>query len=373
MDPLWVIAAQSLIPQLANGECRVKKVKLTEIQKVLQIPNALVYLASLATEQNNAHPYTREQMEWFRSLQLAYRKESSLLKQIYHLSPNLMPDNKTRQMIRRVVLTRCREIEVKAAKAEIRILSAINSTETKRREIKTQRCSGEANHPHLSYDKTEISNLEEESLVIKSEIKELEPVTHRLDDIKDATSINEIHQENLHEYPLQVNFSSQSNAKVESPIDSVIIQPRIEEEEDSFSCRLENSNLKAAENFEAHINGLRKRILSLELELMTKEEEIRNVKEASARSIQTEMERSQERLQALQLRLYISETRCKIFEDALHQHMEAVTGNVSFGSLNRWCLRDENEERETAILPLYSRAPNVQESVSVTQGSSERK
>ena len=45
-----------------------------------------------------------------------------------------------------------------------------------------------------------------------------------------------------------------------------------------------------------------------------------------------EKESSQERIQALQLRLYIAETRLKVFEDALQQHVDTVHENVAHSS-----------------------------------------
>jgi len=50
-------------------------------------------------------------------------------------------------------------------------------------------------------------------------------------------------------------------------------------------------------------------------------------------------------MQALQLRLYISETRLKTYEDALQQHVEAVANNVAASPPRRTADRDTISSR----------------------------
>jgi hypothetical protein len=65
---------------------------------------------------------------------------------------------------------------------------------------------------------------------------------------------------------------------------------------------------------------------NLEILLQQQRQELEKV---HARSLQRQREDYEERIQALQLRLFISETRLKTYEDALNQHVEAVAANIS--------------------------------------------
>lgn len=69
------------------------------------------------------------------------------------------------------------------------------------------------------------------------------------------------------------------------------------------------------------IPQLQDRIAHLEQQLIDKEKQL-----------QTERMETEERLQAVQLRLYISETRLKTYQDAFEQHVQAVTQNVASSS-----------------------------------------
>jgi hypothetical protein len=55
-------------------------------------------------------------------------------------------------------------------------------------------------------------------------------------------------------------------------------------------------------------------------------------------------------LQSLQLRLYISETRLKTFEDALEQHVQAVANNTAPTSPERRRMRPEEQATTTPLL-----------------------
>ena len=101
---------------------------------------------------------------------------------------------------------------------------------------------------------------------------------------------------------------------------------------------------------------LQNRIKQLELELKMKDEQLQRQQLAHSKALLQEKEQSHERLQSLQLRLYISETRLKAFEDALEQHIDAVANNMAIGSPERRVPRAQFQEEHKVATPLYSRA-----------------
>lgn len=71
------------------------------------------------------------------------------------------------------------------------------------------------------------------------------------------------------------------------------------------------------------------RIQQLEAQLATANELLLQERQLHRKEMIREKEAAQERMQALQLRLYIAETRLKTFEDALAQHNLQVANNVA--------------------------------------------
>jgi hypothetical protein len=67
----------------------------------------------------------------------------------------------------------------------------------------------------------------------------------------------------------------------------------------------------------------------LEIQLAQKEQQLQDERQAHAKAMQKEKERCDDLIQAFQLRLYISETRLKTYQDALEHHVEAVASNLS--------------------------------------------
>jgi hypothetical protein len=91
----------------------------------------------------------------------------------------------------------------------------------------------------------------------------------------------------------------------------------------------------------------------LELQLETKERQILEERVSAQKQLQTVKDQSLERIQALQLRLYISETRLQTYEDALQQHVESVAQNTALtASPGRY--KTSAPVSETP--PLYARA-----------------
>ena len=81
--------------------------------------------------------------------------------------------------------------------------------------------------------------------------------------------------------------------------------------------------------YKEDLSMFKDRIHSLELELLQKDNQLLKEQQNHAKALRQEKERSVDQIQALQMRLYISETRLKSYEDALDQHIEAVSNNTS--------------------------------------------
>jgi hypothetical protein len=100
-------------------------------------------------------------------------------------------------------------------------------------------------------------------------------------------------------------------------------------------------------------------IQHLESELDQKNQEYQEERTAHTKALALEKEISNERLQSLQLRLYISETRLKTFEDALEQHVQAVANNTAPTSPERRRLRRPEEQATSTTTPLLARVQEM--------------
>ncbi|CAB9530455.1 expressed unknown protein [Seminavis robusta] len=82
------------------------------------------------------------------------------------------------------------------------------------------------------------------------------------------------------------------------------------------------------------LEQLQDRVGQLEEALAMSERHFQTQKEEHARELFKEREQAEERQQALQLRLYISETKLKTYEDALAEHVKAVASNTATGPVS---------------------------------------
>jgi len=111
---------------------------------------------------------------------------------------------------------------------------------------------------------------------------------------------------------------------------------------------------------------LRKKVEHLELEILMKDQQLQKERISHTKALQLEQERFHERNQALQLHLYISETRLKTFEDALTSHIDAVKKNTaqrtttSSKQYNHQHHDDDTEyRRKENSKPLFLRTPSA--------------
>jgi hypothetical protein len=64
------------------------------------------------------------------------------------------------------------------------------------------------------------------------------------------------------------------------------------------------------------------------MQLVQKDQQLEN-RMMHVKALREEKERCEDSMQDLQLRLYISETRLKTYQDSLEQHVESVASNLS--------------------------------------------
>ena len=70
------------------------------------------------------------------------------------------------------------------------------------------------------------------------------------------------------------------------------------------------------------------RVQELQRQLIEKDRQLEHQQQEHARELRKQRDQSEIRLQALQLRLYICETKLKTYEDALEDHVRAVANNT---------------------------------------------
>ena len=96
------------------------------------------------------------------------------------------------------------------------------------------------------------------------------------------------------------------------------------------------------------------RIQDLEMKLSLVNQQLRDERTVHTNALRREKERAENTIQDLQLRLYISETRLKTYQDALEQHVQSVAANVSSNYTPSSPTR-KRRENDTPSSPLISK------------------
>ena len=388
MNPAWIHAAESLIPALAKGEVD-DQVTLSATQSTLRISCRLVYMCGLVTQFQREAPFRRKQVEWFHHLQGLYQEEVGLSQPFYHLSPTLLPTNAVQEIIYQSVKRRQDEIEDQAAKAET-ILLAMEGDKTMTGHAKKAKAKADrqGRHSH-GMPQGDDSGNSDESDAENANFLPIIKSTTTLDDLMKPQFTQEEHdipatdwkevksKKRKAEAPVanrlvgpEAGYSANKEKKidesgtldfhdVEAPGVGTREWQALNEASSPVDVSLGNkvnARLSISETASPHdeVAILQTKMRQLELELARKDELLRNERAAHAKALQLEKEQSQERLQGLQLRLYISETRLQTFEDGLE---EAETDSMVVVGPSEWrpwrTTRHDDEEEEAS--PLYSR------------------
>ena len=399
MNPAWIHASESLVPMLARGELGASNERRLSIaQTTLRIPPPLVYLCGMVTHFQREPPFSKQQIDWFQKLQSIYHNETGSSHRFFQLSPTLLPTEDLRKIIQRLVTRRLEEIEAQAANAQKKILAMEHKQTTKSRNKVRKVSTRQLHRPHEHETKPEqddgegCANDDENQILLDDNLSATTTCsTSTLDELKKPLFVTEdsdiptsdwtevktkkkapepfpsvpsrrpqqdetINENNQEEWTLDETNVEQKDVDV-SETEQMEFYPCLPHSQnpDGFSHTIEISHDQKMEpDYEEAL--LRNKIRQLELELVAKDELLRKERVAHAKALLLEKEQSHERMQSLQLRLYISETRLKTFEDALDQHMEAVANNVAIGSPERRARRMLQEAENEVVTPLYSRS-----------------
>ena len=405
MNPGWIHASESLVPMLARGELvGSDNGKLSQAQTTLRIPLPLVYLCGMVTHFQREPPFSKAQVDWFQKLQSLYQKETAgLPHRVYHLSPTLLPTMDLRDVIHRQVTRRLEEIETQAASVQEKILAAeqqYRTTGEKARKANTRRLPTEAaaaarepktTKPNNNNDDGDGASDEENQSLPDDNVPSRTCSPSALDELMKPLFVTEERDRPTYEWTkvkakkrvvepyLLVESTccgededTAEKDKEETSSDETAIQleevaalevdqidmplsVHVRSQIDGLISTTQISRDDRME-FDCETNCLRNKIHELESELIAKDVLLQKERVANTKALQLEKEQSHERMQSLQLRLYISETRLKTFEDALDQHLEAVANNVAIGSPERRARRMLQEQENAVATPLYSRS-----------------
>mmetsp|Transcript_1453 Transcript_1453/g.2149 ORF Transcript_1453/g.2149 Transcript_1453/m.2149 type:complete len:444 (-) Transcript_1453:45-1376(-) len=158
---------------------------------------------------------------------------------------------------------------------------------------------------------------------------------------------------NIANFPLKYNLTME-NPKTDKNLE--MLRSSLKDNHGVYSSIISNDEIEYCNEIEtvqtASIGqaSLHEMVENLQIELRRKDQQLQMARNAHSKEIQVAEEKWQERIQALQLRLYISETRLKVHEDALAQHVDLVTKNTAKGNVGV-----RNTDEEIAPAPLFSR------------------
>jgi hypothetical protein len=396
--------AKALIIDLASGPVGTAW-NPTEEQQLLGIPSQLIFLAGLVLhgKRSTAPPYPSSVQERFVQLQALYNAQVNVIiplnTKTFHLSPRLAPTAEQQKVIQQEISRTFQELEGKA-NAVLQDLLTTADKPTKHNRSSKQKAKKTAPPQKASF--SHLSHLDEEANEDRISAEPLEEVMMALhiptdqdgSIVKDGSwlpvpkkkaskphheTANENEKENdnenqsaaqeathhhhspnnrMEETPnLRTATSQDSGSTASSGISYLaaaqqppktwvatpdeISLPQIKDESDHNNTSSSSSS-----------SPLEQRVRQLERQLAQTNQQWQAERQAHTKRLRCEKERSDTILQAVQLRLYISETRLKTYQDALEEHVQAVGENVYTPSSPP--RRRRVEQNETAS-PLISR------------------
>jgi hypothetical protein len=376
MDPASLLALQSIVA--GNGKKSLKlDFPLTEEQHALRIPLELILLAGIV-HQTSATNNTYTALLFDRLLQ-----ESEIRPRV-RWSPTLVPSNAAQKIITALMVQRQRELEASAHKAA-RCLVETQELEQQQQQqrltkinkkAKRKKNSGSTIHCNVVLsksrdDKSETSHesdSDQESLTDESEENWIPaPPTRLLSkldiDAQDWVTVGGKKKATM-------NSNNEPCSTEGAPTDELLLPENIKAKEksperlqftafthpctlltfvDDRECVVSSSDDEGvkllitahttdgrnkpliatnADDYES-VTAQQTTIHHLEVKLAECQETLCKERVLAQQAMTAEKEAANEQMQTLQLRLYINETRLKTFEDALHQHVDAVAQNVA--------------------------------------------
>uniref|UniRef100_A0A7R9WR62 Uncharacterized protein n=1 Tax=Craspedostauros australis TaxID=1486917 RepID=A0A7R9WR62_9STRA len=177
--------------------------------------------------------------------------------------------------------------------------------------------------------------------------------TLEVDSIHAEGSLQTVQAEDVKPRIGRADHSSRTQQEVSAQIQTKTIERNVGEvAHDDHSTGSDDGTNGRALTTMPSMSALQRQVRELQTQLQRKDTEIDKLKTDHAQQLRVEREAFEERMQALQLRLYISETRLKTFQDALDQHVQSVASNVSSNYRNT--MTTQNEDSDTPS-PLFAR------------------
>jgi hypothetical protein len=408
------LAVEALIDELASGILmEASHFQPTVEQISLRIPSHLIYLTGLVSATTTTS-WNESRFEEYQKLY--YEKLRKAPPIVFQSSPRNRATPEQQILIDQDVTRKQVELEVKAQQAANELL-VLETLETKERiQMQTKETTeNKKSNPALTAQKH--SNTETSLIPNDQEKAELSTLEQLVMEIQSETCLSTIESDSdpsswitvpkkgslgkaksaIHENEVALSLPSHHN--VESTMDSESkISSFAADETDEITARQistlhvqtndkpstvcgNTTTANEEPNNTTHNNdknadsiktmSLENRVRQLELQLKKKDLELQQERQVHAKAMSQKHLDFDNQIQALQLRLYISETRVKTFQDALEQHVEAVSNNhamMQYSSPTRTKSlagrQEQRQKEEQPLTPLISRVLNRQSKLS---------
>lgn len=333
------------------------------------IPTFLIYLAGLvistttysSTENSYVTCFTDKQEEIFREYQNLYHKcrKTEDSPNFFHSSPRILPTENQQVVIDNIVKRKRNELERQSDKAAQDILETwtkptkVSTIEKKKKKKKSRQKSDipKEDQGTESNKNVAASAGETRSQVLMAIQNESSRMLVKEDDDSSSwiavqkksfpsnprkMSNNRTHDTTCDTKPTKLR-STNTLTVIRRNDDEVDKTDDVETEETSNHSEDEAFKDEQVEIENTKSTSLEDRVLELERLLQEKDEELLQERENHTKLMSKKNFEFDNQIQALQLRLYISETKLKTYQDALQEHMEKVSSNIasndSVGSL----------------------------------------
>jgi hypothetical protein len=386
-------AVESLAIELASSNIVEHEVQLTEDQKALAIPPPLVYVAGLVLICSNKStsidlPFPVELQERFLKLQKLYYNgvksddavegnENNHQQRTFHLSPRLLPSSDQLVLIQKDVAAKLGMLENQAEsvakeltadqdeidkKNQLRLHNINRFRSSKKKSVnpksnvnqsqkapaiqerhQEQQQEGkqqeEQQHPHAQSDREEtlqdLMNMQirtedlqdagEDStswMTIAKRGNKLDSDSRK--DVTEGDNTLPWHSNNRNPYvaPLR-DFN---NSESDELSDAILLPTSIPSIPGTGTHTHSSNDAPPSYSDRAMLQERNRR---LEMKIVGKNEQLLVERKTNSKSMRLMKEDFENQIQALQMRLYISETRLKNYQDALEQHVQTVADNFS--------------------------------------------
>lgn len=171
----------------------------------------------------------------------------------------------------------------------------------------------------------------------KFEVDAQTPGVVELTELNDVGSIDHIGNASMIDQPKQredkgdERGSNSTNGFMFTTTDQYLRSVQSNTSREEAYSNLNTSNLHGTTDItinELELGALNQRINNLEKLVAQKDEQLADERRLRTKSVREIKENFEDQIQALQMRLYISDTRLKNYQDALEQHVQTVANNV---------------------------------------------